>query len=175
VKGRTNGVVLISGASVAGPVIAYWLHHHGFTPVVVERTPQHRHGSGGHAVDLFGPAVQVVERMGLAPPSATRGHATTWASSSEPGAPPLQIDVGTLAAGISDDGHVEIMRGDLARILHETTSDDVEYLFGDSVVALDEADDGVQVTFEHGAPPRVDLVVGADGLHSGVHTLVFGQ
>ena len=59
-----NGRVLISGASVAGPVLAYWLHRFGFQPTVVERTAELRFGGGGHAVDLFGPAVQIIEWMG---------------------------------------------------------------------------------------------------------------
>ena len=59
--------VLISGASVAGPVLAYWLHRFGFQPTVVERTAELRFGGGGHAVDLFGPAVQIIEWMGTLP------------------------------------------------------------------------------------------------------------
>ncbi|MGW0183406.1 FAD-dependent oxidoreductase, partial [Nocardia sp. NPDC003345] len=55
--------ILISGASVAGPVLAYWLDRFGFDPVVVERTPRPRLGLGGHAVDLFAPATDVVDRM----------------------------------------------------------------------------------------------------------------
>src|SRR3954454_17363291 len=55
--------VLISGASVAGPVLAYWLARFGFQPTVVERTAELRFGSGGHAVDLFGPALQIIQWM----------------------------------------------------------------------------------------------------------------
>ena len=56
---------LISGASVAGPVLAYWLDRFGYAPTVVERTPEVRMGTGGHAVDLFGPAVELMAWMGL--------------------------------------------------------------------------------------------------------------
>ena len=56
--------ILISGASVAGPVLAYWLHRYGFEPTIVERTPALRHGLGGHAVDLFGLGAEVARRMG---------------------------------------------------------------------------------------------------------------
>lgn len=171
---RTNGLVLVSGASVAGPVLAYWLRHHGFTPVVVERTPAHRHGIGGHAVDLFGPAVHVMARMGLASSVRDARTRNDVVVLERPGRPSLEIDVSTLTAGISDDGHVEIMRGELARILHDVTREDVEYVFGDSIAALEEADDGVLVTFGHGAARRFDLVVGADGMHSGVRALAFG-
>lgn len=56
--------VLISGASVAGPVLAYWLTEYGFEVTVVERAPTLRK-TGGHAVDLFRPAMQIVTKMGL--------------------------------------------------------------------------------------------------------------
>ena len=63
----SRGDVLISGASVAGPTLAYWLHRHGFRVTVVERSPALRRGWGGHGVDLFGPAVDIVDRMGILP------------------------------------------------------------------------------------------------------------
>ncbi len=34
----TTPEVLISGASVAGPTLAYWLRRHGCIPTVVEQT-----------------------------------------------------------------------------------------------------------------------------------------
>src|SRR2546428_14195837 len=58
-----NTNVLISGASIAGPALAYWLRRHGFTPTVVDRAPAPR--PGGHAVDLRGVAREVAERMGI--------------------------------------------------------------------------------------------------------------
>jgi 2-polyprenyl-6-methoxyphenol hydroxylase-like FAD-dependent oxidoreductase len=70
---------------------------------------------------------------------------------------------------------VEVMRGDLARALYELTKDEVEYCFGDSIQALEQDEAGVDVTFERGGSRRFDLVVGADGLHSRVRTLVFGD
>ncbi len=166
--------VLISGAGIAGPVLAYWLRRHGFDPVVVERSPRLRHGTGGHAVDLFGSAVQVVERMGLLP--AVRGARTRndVVVLERPGHRPVEIPLATLAAGFADGGHVEIVRGELARILHEATRDDVEYVFGDAVRTLEEDRAGLQVGFEHGLPRRFDLVIGANGLHSRVRRLVFG-
>jgi 2-polyprenyl-6-methoxyphenol hydroxylase-like FAD-dependent oxidoreductase len=72
-------------------------------------------------------------------------------------------------------GDVEIFRGDLAQIMYERTKDDVEYVFGDSVATMAEDADGVDVTFDKGAPRRFDLVVGADGLHSRTRRLVFGD
>jgi 2-polyprenyl-6-methoxyphenol hydroxylase-like FAD-dependent oxidoreductase len=91
-----------------------------------------------------------------------------------PGRSPVEVDLGQLTAGISER-HVEIMRGELTSILHQASRDDLEYRFGDSIRTLDQDGDGVEVSFEHGPPCRFDLVVGADGLHSGVRRLVFGE
>ncbi|HEX8983109.1 MAG TPA: FAD-dependent monooxygenase, partial [Ktedonobacterales bacterium] len=69
----------------------------------------------------------------------------------------------------------EAMRGDLARMLYELTKDEVEYCFGDSIQSLEQDEAGVDVTFERGGSRRFNLVVGADGLHSAVRTLAFGD
>jgi 2-polyprenyl-6-methoxyphenol hydroxylase-like FAD-dependent oxidoreductase len=68
---------------------------------------------------------------------------------------------------------IEVLRGDLAAVLADA-SGGAEYVYGDSVTALDDDGDGVDVTFERSAPRRFDLVVGADGLHSAVRALAFG-
>ncbi|MCA9711393.1 MAG: FAD-dependent monooxygenase [Myxococcales bacterium] len=166
--------VLISGASIAGPVLAYWLVKHGFRPTVVERAPALRK-AGGHAVDLFQPAMDIVERMGvLERIEGRRTNTNTLTLVREGGGRRVDVDVRRLVA-IFSDRHVEIMRDDLSEIFYEATRDDVEYVFGDSIASLAEDEGGVDVTFERGAPRRFDLVIGADGLHSNVRRLVFGD
>jgi 2-polyprenyl-6-methoxyphenol hydroxylase-like FAD-dependent oxidoreductase len=91
-----------------------------------------------------------------------------------PGRRTIDVDVSALVTGISDR-HVEIIRGDLVRILYGATRDDVEYLFGDSVADVTDTGGSVEATFASGASRRFDLVVGADGLHSGIRDLVFGD
>lgn len=165
--------ILISGASIAGPVLAYWLRRHGFTPTVVERAPGLRR-TGGHAVDLFRPAMDIAERMGVLAEVEARATGTdsmTWSRAG--GARPVEVDGVRLMQAFSDR-HVEIMRDELAGVFHAATRD-VEYVWGDSIAALDEDADGVDVRFEHAAPRRFDLVIGADGLHSNVRRLVFGD
>ena len=72
-------------------------------------------------------------------------------------------------------GEVEVERGDLARILYDATREYTEYVFGDWIVGLGQHTDGVEVTFASGQVRTYDLVVGADGLHSGVRALAFGD
>ncbi|ASW56515.1 FAD-dependent monooxygenase [Plantactinospora sp. KBS50] len=163
--------ILISGASIAGPVLAYWLTRHGFSVTVVERAPELRR-TGGHAVDLFRPAVDISEKMGVLPDIEERATGTKWMTIHREGAGrPVRVDLSKIF-GATSERHVEIMRDDLSEIYHRSTRDDVEYLFGDSITAI--SPDG-EVRFEHGPARRFDAVIGADGLHSNVRRLVFGD
>ncbi|SBT49273.1 FAD-dependent monooxygenase [Micromonospora narathiwatensis] len=162
--------VLISGAGVAGPALAWWLRRHGFRPTVVERAPARR--DGGYKVDIRGAALTVVDRMGLREQVGRHDTGMRLARFVEAGGRQLATMDAALFGGREGDD-VEIMRGDLARILIEAT-DDVEYVHGDSIAALDQSADGVEVAFERGPNRRFDLVVGADGLHSTVRRLAFG-
>jgi 2-polyprenyl-6-methoxyphenol hydroxylase-like FAD-dependent oxidoreductase len=77
--------------------------------------------------------------------------------------------------GIRQGDDMEIMRGDLADIFYRATVEGCEYIFGDSIRSIEEVANGVTVYFEHGQPRVFDLVIGADGLHSNVRSLVFGD
>ena len=163
--------ILVSGASIAGPVLAYWLTRHGFDVTVVERAPTLRK-TGGHAVDLFRPAMEITERMGVLPRVEALATGTTRLTLHREGARrPVRVDLAKIFQATSDR-HVEVMRDDLSEIYYDAGRDDVEYLFGDSITAI--SPDG-EVTFERAAPRRFDVVVGADGLHSNVRRLVFGE
>ncbi|ETA91529.1 FAD-dependent monooxygenase [Mycobacterium avium subsp. hominissuis] len=163
--------ILISGASIAGPVLAYWLTRYGFEVTVVERAPTLRK-TGGHAVDLFRPAMEISAKMGVLPRIEDLATGTTRLTLYREGRPqPSRIDLTKIYAA-SSDRHVEIMRDDLSEVYYDAARDDVEYLFGDSITAIEP--DGT-VTFEHCAPRTFDVVVGADGLHSNVRRLTFGD
>jgi 2-polyprenyl-6-methoxyphenol hydroxylase-like FAD-dependent oxidoreductase len=163
--------VLVSGASIAGPVLAYWLSRYGYTVTVVERGPALRK-TGGHPVDLFRPAMEISERMGVLPRIDELRTGTNRLIVTREGASrAVEIDL-TKVFSAASDRHVEIMRDDLSEIYRDAARDDVEYVFGDWITAISPDGD---VTFEHAARRRFDLVIGADGLHSGVRRLVFGD
>ncbi|MEV7801351.1 FAD-dependent monooxygenase [Microbispora sp. NPDC088329] len=164
--------ILISGGSVAGLTLAFWLREHGFAVTVVERAPSPR--DGGYKIDIRGAALDVVARMGLL--EEVRRHSTDMRVARFVDARGRQT--GTMSAdlfGGREGDDVEIMRGDLTRLLHAAIGDTVEYVFDDSVTALRETADGVRVTFANSSPRTFDLVVGADGLHSNVRALAFGE
>ena len=168
-----NTTILISGASIAGPTLAYWLKRYGFTPTVIERAPQLR--EGGYPIDVRHEAVQVAKLMGIW--SRLQQEKTNFGEISfvnERHQRIFRVNLQPLRKAF-DPSTVEIMRGDLARTLYELTKDEVEYCFGDSIQALKQDEEGVDVTFERGGSRRFDLLVGADGLHSIVRTLEFGD
>jgi 2-polyprenyl-6-methoxyphenol hydroxylase-like FAD-dependent oxidoreductase len=169
-----RGTVLISGASVAGPALAYWLRRYGFEPTIVERASAPR--SGGQAIDIRGTARQIVARMGLVE-RVQQAHTGAQGMYIVDSAGKRLVRMGSDAMNGSGGliAEIEILRGDLVRILCEATRDDVEYLFDDSITGISEDEQGAHVTFERSAPRTFDLVVGADGLHSNVRSLVFGD
>jgi len=162
--------ILVSGASIAGPALAYWLREHGYTVTVVERSPTPR--PGGYKIDVRGRAMEVLTRMGIV--DEVRKHHTDMRGGAfldRRGRTVVEMDADTV--GFREPTDVEILRGDLARILLAVT-EGVEYLYGDSITSLTEDGHGVAVTFERSLPRRFDLVIGADGLHSVVRALAFG-
>ena len=165
--------VLVSGGSIAGPAVAYWLNRYGFHVTLVERNDGTR--TGGQAIDIRAVAIDVVEKMGLL--EAIREQRTDMRGASSLDAAGVEISSSsefTFSGGVIDNDDVEILRDDLGQILYEATSDDVEYLFGDSVTELSETAHGVEVAFEKNPRRSFDFVIGADGLHSRVRKLAFG-
>jgi 2-polyprenyl-6-methoxyphenol hydroxylase-like FAD-dependent oxidoreductase len=165
--------VLISGAGIAGPALAFWLRRYGFEATVVERAAALR--AGGQAVDIRGSARQVVERMGLLPMVKAAGlHERGFAFVDERGGHLVEMPVDHFG-GEGIVAEIEILRGDLSRVLYEATAADVDYVFDDSVEMLRQDRTGIEVTFARGGLRRFDMVVGADGVHSRVRTLAFGD
>ena len=164
--------VLISGASIAGPALAYWLKRNGFVPTIVERAPRPR--PGGQAIDIRGKALLVMERMGLlAKAQALRTQMKGVSLQDEFGKEIWRSEEKTFTGGRFDNDDIELLRDDLSSLLLGTVTD-CEILFGDGIESLDEGPGGVEVRFRNAAPRAFDLVVGADGIHSRVRRLVFG-
>jgi len=164
--------ILISGASIAGPTLAYWLHRYGFNPTVVERAPTLR--QGGYKIDVRGSATGVLDRMGLLQDAKRRSTNMEGISFvNRDNKPMFTMSADFLMGREADD--VELMRADLSGLLYEASCRNTEYIFDDSITALAQAQDGVRVTFEQNAPRTFDLVIGADGLHSNVRALAFGD
>jgi 2-polyprenyl-6-methoxyphenol hydroxylase-like FAD-dependent oxidoreductase len=169
-----NRDILISGASIAGLALAYWLRQYSFNPTVVEQAPAPR--EGGYAVDLRGAAREAAERIGIIA-DVRRAHVGTRGLSYVNGAnePVASMSSDLLGDSGGAIAEIEILRGDMIRILYAAAGDYVEYIFEDSISSISQGEEGVGVTFQRGEPRHFDLVVGADGLHSNVRALAFGD
>jgi 2-polyprenyl-6-methoxyphenol hydroxylase-like FAD-dependent oxidoreductase len=168
----THKSVLISGASIAGPALAYWLNHYGFEVTVVERASAVR--SGGYPIDIRGTALDVVERMGLLP-AVQAAHIETRALNfvDKDGHAIGTISPLDLAANEGRD--VELPRGALTTLFYDLTKNTaVRYRFNDSIETLMDDGTGVEIRFRSGEHGRYDVVIGADGLHSSTRRFVFG-
>ncbi len=163
--------VLISGASIAGPTLAFWLAKYGFAVTVVERAPALR--LGGQNIDVNGPARKVVRKMGVE--AAILAQNTTEVG--------LQIigQDGEVAgefpkeASLTGTRELEILRGDLVRILYDCSKEHVDYRFGDSIIVLEQHPNEVSVTFASGKTEPFHLVIAADGVRSKTRQLMFGD
>jgi len=168
-----NREILVSGAGVVGPTLAYWLAKWGFRPTLVERAPALR--TGGYLLDFSGAGYDVAQRMNLwqelsrhaVPISETRMVGPD-------GGIKQRIDM-RHTLGSSQDRYVTIARSDLAKVVYSALGGGVETLFGDRVLSLRQDEAGIEVDFEHSASRRFDLVIGCDGLHSGIRRLAFGD
>jgi 2-polyprenyl-6-methoxyphenol hydroxylase-like FAD-dependent oxidoreductase len=168
-----NKNILISGASIGGPALAYWLVRYGFHPIVVEQAPMLR--EGGYAIDIRGAARDVAERMGIMEEvrrATTKTRGMSFVNSANKVQASMSVDQ---LGGEGIISEFEILRGDLSHILYAATRDTTEYIFNDSITSLAQSEEGVRVTFKRSEPRTFDLVIGADGLHSNVRALAFGD
>jgi len=164
--------VLICGGGIAGLTLAYWLHHYGFEPVVIEQTVGIRRD--GYGLDFYGSGYDVAERMNLIErlqAEQIRIDAIIYVNSA--GKPVARIDR-ALMYKIMRGRYMGLMRQKLEATLYEAIAGDVEVQFGRSLVDVQQDQEAVSVTFNDGTTETCDLLAGADGIHSTTRKLVFG-
>jgi 2-polyprenyl-6-methoxyphenol hydroxylase-like FAD-dependent oxidoreductase len=172
-QGAKSRSVLISGASIAGPALAYWLDRYGFDVTILERADAIR--SGGYPIDVRGVAIDVVERMGVLSQLRSAHIDTRKLTFVDADGHPIAAIAPEDLAGGATGRHIELPRGALTSVLYDLTRDrKVRYRFDDSIEALADDGAGVDVRFRSGAEQRFDIVIGADGMHSNTRALAFG-
>lgn len=163
--------ILVTGASVAGSTLAWWLARLGNEVTVVERAPEFR--DGGQNIDVRGVGREVLRRMGLDELALEHGTGevgTAWVDGDG------RIVAKFMTDEIGGDGptaEMEILRGDLARLLFEAARDTASFRFGDSIKAIHDDGDAATITFASGLTERYDAVVVAEGVGSSTRELVF--
>lgn len=166
----TVGRVLISGAGSAGSTAAYWLASAGWRVTLVEKASGML--SSGNPVDVRGGAASIAHEMGIWPrleAAATGVDRLVFVDSLG-----RRRAVINSRQNVSTRDEIELARATLADALLDASRDSSEIITDDSIAALRDGPTEVEVEFEHAAPRRFDLVIGADGLHSTVRRLAFG-
>jgi 2-polyprenyl-6-methoxyphenol hydroxylase-like FAD-dependent oxidoreductase len=163
--------ILVTGASIAGNAAAYWLSRSGHDVTIVERADAFR--EGGQNIDVRGAGREVLQKMGLEGAALEQGtgeEGTAWIG--EQGETVAEF----LTADMTGDGpaaEMEILRGDLAKLLFDATRDQADYRFADHVTEVSQSGDGVSVTFRSGRADRFDILVVAEGVGSATREIVF--
>ncbi|KAJ9602639.1 hypothetical protein H2200_012832 [Cladophialophora chaetospira] len=167
--------VLISGAGIAGPTLAWFLAKTGAHITVVEKAPTLL--PHGQNVDIQGSARTVVDKMGLT--EEVRRNNTTEKGTQfidSYGRPFARMPVNEKASSASFTSEFEILRGDLAKVLYEATRNDTQtkYLFDTTIKrVIANTDESVRVELSSGDVEEYDLLVAADGQWSKVRKQVF--
>lgn len=163
--------ILIVGAGIAGPTVAYWLNKAGHQTTLVEHAPELRRG--GYLIDFWGAGFKVAEQMGIVPELLRRGYIMAEARTVNREGHRL-ASLKTARIVESTKNYVSIARSDLSAVICDSLDGRTEMIFDNTVEALDDDGARVRATFRQGAPRDFDLVIGADGLHSRVRQLAFG-
>lgn len=173
--------ILISGAGIAGPVLAWWLSRAGWSCTIVERDATPR--LTGQQIDVRGAGLTIIQRMGLEDAIRRttvkeKGLRFVDASGKNRASFPAAAEGGSSKGFTSE---IEILRGELAAVLMKAAEEEtnVQIVYGDKIVGLQESTNGVDVTFKTGAAwggdttQTFDVVVAADGMHSSTRKLMF--
>lgn len=164
--------VAISGAGVAGPAFAYWMHRAGHDVTLIEAAPRFR--TGGYVIDFWGLGYTIAERMGIDTDIRKVGYTVRELRAvGADGRIQARLGVESIRRA-THDRYTTVARGDLAEVIFRTIENDVETLFSDTITSLDNQPDRVSLTFRNAPPRDFDMVIGADGLHSTVRSLAFG-
>jgi 2-polyprenyl-6-methoxyphenol hydroxylase-like FAD-dependent oxidoreductase len=164
--------VLISGGGIAGPTLAYWLQKSGHEVLLVEQSPRLR--SGGYVIDFWGIGYDIAEKMGLIPRIRELGYQmreVRFVDRHGRKRGGFEVDV---FSRMTNGRFTSVQRSELAATIYRAIEDKVETVFGDSVARIEDENNRVRVDFDHTASREVDLVIGADGLHSRIRELAFG-
>lgn len=164
--------ILISGAGIAGLTLAFWLRRQGHELSIIEKSPTLR--DEGYMMDFFASGYDVASRMGILDELAEIHYPIsqlTFLDAS--GREKFSISYPRFRE-LFDNHHFNFMRGDLERVLCSLLLPGLKIRFNTTIKWLQYEQDQVAVEMISGETEKVDLVVGADGVHSRVRELAFG-
>jgi len=166
--------VVICGAGIAGLSLAWCLERRGHEPLVVEYATQLR--DRGYMMDFFGSGYDASERLGLLPDlSSIHDPVERLVLRDGDGRQRVSLSYEVLRRRLFGGRHFNFMRGDLERVLYEKLQCRRSIRFGTTVRSFEQDEETVHVRLSDGTTEVADLLVGADGVHSHVRRLAFGD
>ena len=164
--------VVISGAGIAGPTLAWWLQRAGHEITLIEQAPEFR--TGGYVIDFWGVGYEVARRMGLEPAILETGYSVDCVRFVDrQGKPRATLPVSVFSKEL-DGRFTSLPRGDLAALIYGSVKDRIRTRFGNSLASVEQDASKVFCTLQTGRTLEADMLIGADGLHSKTRDLVFG-
>lgn len=165
----TQRSALIVGAGIGGLCAAWWLARIGWTVTVVERAPDLR--TDGYVLGLSGPGYEVARRMGiLAALKARSREVDENVYLDRAGREVLRLRYREFLTKLDWIG---LVRTDLVNVLYDAARPVADIRFGTTVSVFTDHGDAVEVTLSDGMTLRVDLLIGADGVHSATRARLF--
>lgn len=166
---KSEKKVLISGVSIAGTALAFWLQKDDYSITVIERSTVFR--TGGQNVDIEGPGQEVIKLMGIedkVETMNTREEGVQLLNNSSKVIASLP-SVGSLTSSY------EILRGDLANIMYDETKANCEYRFGITITSINQNESKIFVTFSDGTKDEFDFVFCTEGVSSNTRKMVMDE
>lgn len=164
--------IAINGAGIAGPALAWWLRRAGNDVLLVERAPRPR--TGGYVIDFWGLGYDIAEKMGLVPEIRAMGYQVRevrFVDGEGRARGGFSVDV---FSRLTMDRFTSVRRSDISAAILGALDPGVETIFDDSIASIEDMGGSVRIAFDRAPAREVDLVIGADGLHSRVRALAFG-
>lgn len=163
--------IAINGTGVAGPTLAWWLKRYGYEPVLFERAPALR--TGGYMIDFWGVGYEIAEKMGIVPELQQKGYAIESLRVVDKAGKQIAGMSTADARALAGGRFTSIARSDIAATLYHAC-ESVETHFNTHITGITQGETGVTAQLSNGTTESFDLVVGADGLHSQIRSLIFG-
>lgn len=171
----SNKNILISGAGISGLTLAYWLHKWGFSPTLIEKRPDL--DDRGYMIDFYGSGFDVADKMGLIPTLEAKSdqyQMTEVSFVDRQNKTRAAIDMIKFRS-LLDHKYFPVMRGDLEMTIYDAIKEIVPIQFGTTITSIKNQSAGVIVELSNGKTETYDLVIGTDGIHSGVRNLLWGD
>ncbi|MFD0697024.1 FAD-dependent oxidoreductase [Paenibacillus sp. GCM10027628] len=164
---------LVIGAGIGGLCVAVMLQQQGWEVVLFEKKPELSEFGAG--IVLAANAMGVLERLGVASLVREEGakvgiaEIRTWS-----GKLITSLPTHKLAEKYGTYSYL-IHRASLQSILYRSLADNTKLKFNKKLIGTEQKEGAVIAKFEDGTEESGTILIGADGIHSSIRSILFGE